>query len=103
MIFGIGFAIARLLRIGGLRIGGLALAVLVATLATPALAQQCVTVGTNQTCTNAIFLSGGATGITDDATLDVTNLASGTIAGTATDATGERQRQWCLGHDRRCE
>ena len=93
MIFSIGFAIARLRRIGGLRvgslrIGGLALAVLVASLATPALAQQCVTVGTNQTCTNAIFLSGGTTGITDAATLDVTNLASGTLAGTATDATG---------------
>ena len=61
---------------------------LAASLTTPALAQQCVTVGTNSTCTNAIFLSGGTTGITDAATLDVTNLASGTLAGTATDATG---------------
>jgi len=44
-------------------------------------AQQCTTTGTNQTCTNSIFLSGGATGISDGATLTVTNTISGTIAG----------------------
>ena len=87
MIFGIGFAIARLLRIGGLRIGGLALLVLAAR----SRRRRCATMRHGrheQTCTNAIFLSGGATGITDDATLNVTNLASGTLAGTFTDARG---------------
>jgi outer membrane autotransporter protein len=46
-----------------------------------ALAQQCTTTGTNQTCTNSIFLTGGADGIFDNATLTVTNTASGTITG----------------------
>ncbi len=46
-----------------------------------AFAQQCTTTGTNQTCTNSIFLSGGATGISDSATLTVTNTNSGTISG----------------------
>jgi len=44
-------------------------------------AQQCTTSGTNQTCTNSIFLSGGAIGISDGATLTVTNTISGTISG----------------------
>lgn len=44
-------------------------------------AQPCTTIGINQTCTNSIFLSGGATGISDSATLTVTNTISGTISG----------------------
>jgi len=44
-------------------------------------AQQCTTTGTNQTCTNSIFLSGGASGISDSATLTVTNTSTGTISG----------------------
>jgi hypothetical protein len=44
-------------------------------------AQQCTTTGTNQTCTNSIFLSGGANGIFDSATLTVTNTDTGTITG----------------------
>jgi uncharacterized protein with beta-barrel porin domain len=44
-------------------------------------AAQCTTTGTNQTCTNSIFLSGGASGISDTATITVTNTASGTISG----------------------
>jgi uncharacterized protein with beta-barrel porin domain len=44
-------------------------------------AQQCATTGTNQTCTNSISLSGGATGIFDNATLTATNTSSGTISG----------------------
>lgn len=45
-------------------------------------AQQCTTTGTNQTCSNSIFLSGGADGIFDAGTLSVTNTATGTITGT---------------------
>ncbi|MBX9827530.1 MAG: autotransporter domain-containing protein [Xanthobacteraceae bacterium] len=44
-------------------------------------AQQCATAGTNQTCTNSIFLSGGATGLFDNATVTVTNTDTGTISG----------------------
>jgi hypothetical protein len=47
-------------------------------------AQQCTPTGTNQTCTNSIFLSGGTIGISDLAgqnTLTVTNTTSGTISG----------------------
>jgi outer membrane autotransporter protein len=47
----------------------------------PARAQQCTTTGSNQTCTNSIFLSGGATGIFDSATLTATNASTGTISG----------------------
>ena len=47
-----------------------------------ALAQQCTTTGTNQTCTNSILLFGGASGVFDNATLTVTNFDTGTIAGT---------------------
>ena len=43
---------------------------------------QCVTAGANQTCTNSVFLTGGAFGIFDAATLTVTNTNSGTITGT---------------------
>src|ERR1700738_1534199 len=43
---------------------------------------QCVTAGANQTCTHSVFLSGGAFGIFDAATLTVTNTNSGTITGT---------------------
>jgi hypothetical protein len=43
---------------------------------------QCVTAGVNQTCTNSVFLSGGAVGIFDAATLTVTNTNTGTITGT---------------------
>jgi outer membrane autotransporter protein len=42
----------------------------------------CATSGTNQTCTNSVFLSGGATGIQDTATLTATNTNTGTITGT---------------------
>jgi uncharacterized protein with beta-barrel porin domain len=44
-------------------------------------AQQCTTTGTNQTCTNSISLSGGATGLTDTGTATVTNTDPGTIFG----------------------
>ena len=44
-------------------------------------AQQCTATGTNQTCTNSISLSGGLTGILDNATLTATNAGSGTISG----------------------
>jgi len=44
-------------------------------------AQQCTTTGTNQTCSNSVFLSGGATGISDNGTLSVTNTSTGTISG----------------------
>src|SRR6185312_13736504 len=44
-------------------------------------AQQCTNVGTNQTCTNSIFLSGGANGVFDTATLTVINTGTGTIEG----------------------
>jgi hypothetical protein len=58
---------------------GLALALL--PFGSAARAQQCATTGTNQTCTNSIFLSGGTIGILDTATLTVTN--TGTIFGSA--------------------
>lgn len=44
-------------------------------------AQQCTTAGSNQTCVNSIFLSGGASGITDTATLTLTNAGTGTVSG----------------------
>ena len=44
-------------------------------------AQQCTATGTNQTCSNSIFLSGGANGISDGGTLTVTNTDTGTITG----------------------
>ncbi len=44
-------------------------------------AQQCSTTGTNQTCSNSIFLSGGANGLFDSGTLSVNNTGTGTIAG----------------------
>ena len=42
-------------------------------------AQQCQTTGTNQTCTNSVFLSGGAVGLFDSALATVSN--TGTIFG----------------------
>jgi len=44
---------------------------------------KCATTGTNQTCTNSIFLSGGATGLFDTATVRSPNTSTGTIFGTA--------------------
>ena len=52
--------------------------------AVSALAQQCTPTGTNQTCTNSIFLTGGANGLFDNGTapgLTVTNTNVGTISG----------------------
>ena len=43
---------------------------------------QCATAGANQTCTNSVFLSGGAFGIFDAATLTLTNTRTGTVTGT---------------------
>ena len=56
-----------------------------AALAWPASSPRaaCSTTGTNQTCTNSVFLSGGANGIFDFATLTVTNTSTGTITGTS--------------------
>ena len=48
---------------------------------TSAQAQQCTTTGTDQTCTNSIFLSGGAKGLRDTGTATVTNTGTGTISG----------------------
>ncbi|MGA8224954.1 MAG: hypothetical protein WCA55_00360 [Xanthobacteraceae bacterium] len=42
---------------------------------------QCATAGANQTCTNSGFLSGGAVGILDTATLTLTNTRTGTVTG----------------------
>jgi uncharacterized protein with beta-barrel porin domain len=56
-------------------------AALVIVCASGARALQCTTTGTNQSCTNSIFLSGGANGISDNAILTVTNTISGTISG----------------------
>ena len=42
----------------------------------------CTTTGTNQTCTNSVTISGG-TGISDTATLTLTNTATGAIRGTS--------------------
>jgi uncharacterized protein with beta-barrel porin domain len=50
-------------------------------------AQQCTTTGTNQTCTNSISLSGGATGLTDTGTATVTNTDPGTIFGSGNGPT----------------
>ncbi len=56
-------------------------ALVVGLLGSEVQAQQCTTTGANQTCTNAIFLSGGVSGIADTATLTVTNLQQGMISG----------------------
>lgn len=53
-----------------------------------ALAQQCLPTGLDQTCANAIFLSGGASGISDGATLTVTNAVSGVITGSGAGGSG---------------
>src|SRR5262249_11752059 len=49
------------------------------------LAQQCTPVGSNQTCTNSILLTGGAFGLVDTGgfggNLTVTNTDTGTIKG----------------------
>ena len=42
---------------------------------------QCAIAGANQTCTNSGFLSGGAVGILDAATLTLTNTRTGTVTG----------------------
>ena len=75
----------------GLLLGVALLAVLCS--AVPALAQQCTPTGTNQTCTNSIFLTGGAFGLADGGVppgpgLTVTNTSVGTISGTTALAGG---------------
>jgi uncharacterized protein with beta-barrel porin domain len=53
--------------------------------AVSALAQQCAATGTNQTCTNSVFLT-GEVGLSDNGTapgLTVTNTNTGTILGTS--------------------
>ena len=75
----------------GLLLGVALLAVLCS--AVPALAQQCTPTGTNQTCTNSIFLTGGAFGLFDNGVppgpgLRVTNTSVGTISGTTALAGG---------------
>src|SRR5262245_35653246 len=70
-----------------LRAGLLASSALITTVlwpGAPALAQQCQPTGTNQTCTNSIFLTGGDIGLFDNGTapgLTVTNTNTGTISG----------------------
>ena len=59
--------------------------------AVSALAQPCAAIGTNQTCTNSTFLSGGAIGLLDFGAapgLTVTNTNVGTISGTGGIGTG---------------
>ena len=61
--------------------------------AVSALAQQCNATGTNQTCTNSIFLTGGSIGLFDTGVppgpgLTVTNTNVGTISGTSATAFG---------------
>jgi hypothetical protein len=84
---------ALLARAGGWRerrwcaMACVALIALLAVLcsAVSALAQQCNATGTNQTCTNSRFLTGGAIGLSDNGTapgLTVTNTNVGTISGT---------------------
>ena len=86
---------ALLARAGGWRerrrraMACVALLALLAVLcsAVSALAQQCNATGTNQTCTNSIFLTGGAIGLFDIGMapgpgLTVTNTNVGTISGT---------------------
>ncbi|MGJ4893348.1 autotransporter outer membrane beta-barrel domain-containing protein [Bradyrhizobium sp. HKCCYLRH3099] len=48
-----------------------------------ALAQQCQSTGTNQTCTNSLALTGSATGLQDNATATVTNSGGASISGSA--------------------
>ena len=87
---------ASLARVGGWRERRRRAVACVALLAVlcsagPALAQQCTPTGTNQTCTNSIFLTGVATGLSDSGTapgLTVTNTNVGTISGTGRGAFG---------------
>ena len=44
---------------------------------------QCATTGTDQTCTNSVTITGGATGISDTGTLTLTNTSTGIISGTS--------------------
>src|SRR5262249_50058725 len=73
--------VARCVRVASVMALSVTAALLLALLplGSSARAQQCVPVGTNQICTNSIFLSGGATGLFDNATLKVTNTAAGFI------------------------
>ena len=83
---------ALLARVGGWRERrrrAMACVALLAVLcsAGSSLAQQCTPTGTNQTCTNSIFLTGGAIGLFDNGVppgpgLTVTNTSVGTISGT---------------------
>jgi uncharacterized protein with beta-barrel porin domain len=72
-------------RVGGAIRASLALITALAWSVAPASAQQCTPTGTNQTCTNSIFLTGGIIGLFDNGTakgLTVTNTNNGTISGT---------------------
>jgi hypothetical protein len=51
-------------------------------------AQQCQPAGTDQTCTNSIFLSGGVAGLNDNATATITNTSVGTIVTNNAGGTG---------------
>ena len=44
---------------------------------------QCAATGTNQTCMNSMAITGGAVGISDTATLTITNTSAGTVSGTS--------------------
>ena len=74
-------------RVGGAVRASLALITALAWSVAPTSAQQCTPTGTNQTCTNSIFLTGGAIGLFDNGVppgpgLTVTNTSVGTISGT---------------------
>ena len=44
---------------------------------------QCAATGTDQTCMNSMAITGGAVGISDTATLTITNTSAGTVSGTS--------------------
>ncbi|WP_256807220.1 autotransporter domain-containing protein [Bradyrhizobium sp. Bra64] len=67
--------------------GGLLLGLILIPL-DAASAQPCQTTGTDQTCTNSLFLSAGAAGLSDLGTVTVANTSSGSIVGTGVSVVG---------------
>lgn len=77
-------------RLGKIVCALAALALLSCPLATGRAQTPCAIAGTDQTCTNATTISGNSIGISDTATLTLTNTAAGTISAVGTASSGVR-------------
>lgn len=75
-------------RLGKIVCALAALALLSCPLATARAQTSCAIAGTDQTCTNATTISGNSIGVSDTATLTLTNTAAGTISAVGTISMG---------------